>query len=606
MDHAERVLLGLTSIFVLGIGAQWIAWRLRLPSILLLLAFGFLAGPVSGWLDPDAMFGELLFPLVSLCVGLILFEGSLGLKFAELRDVGGSLRSLLTVGLLVTWIVVALSARWILGFDWPIAILLGAMLTVTGPTVVGPLLRHIRPTGRTGPIARWEGIVIDPVGAILAVLVFEAIEFGGGRIGYAFTTGVLGLLKTAVVGTAGGWVAAQLLARALKKHTIPDHLESPVALMIVAAAFVASNHLQHEAGLLTVTVMGIVLANRDDIDVRHILEFKENLTVLLISSLFILLAARVDLAAFGALGWRGPLFVAAVILLARPLSVFVSTLRSRLSLKEKVFLAWLAPRGIVAAAVASVFAIRLGEHGAGIVPATFLVIVGTVVVYGLTAFPLARRLGLASANPQGVLIASAHPGARAIAAALNSAGFQVALVDVNRDHVHTANLEGLSATYANVLSEQAIENIDLGGMGYFLALTPNSEVNSLAAMHFAELFGRANVFRLPAPGKEASRKTAAGHIYRGNVLFNGELTYGELDRRFAEGATLKCTPLTDEFTWENFRMQHGESAVPLFVCSSSGKLKIVTAEEPANPKSGERVIALVDTDHHTDSPPADD
>ena len=594
MDHAERILLGLSSIFVLGVGAQWIAWRLRLPSILLLLAFGFLAGPVSGWLDPDAMFGELLFPLVSLCVGLILFEGSLGLKFDELADVGGALRSLLSIGVLVTWIVVALSARWILCFDWPIAILLGAMLTVTGPTVVGPLLRHIRPTGRTGPIARWEGIVIDPVGAILAVLVFEAVQVGDAQIGHAFTHGMLGLIKTAAIGGAAGWGAAWFLARCLKQHAIPDHLESPVALMIVAAAFVASNHLQHEAGLLTVTVMGIVLANRRDIDVRHILEFKENLTVLLISSLFILLAARVDLAGFGALGWRGLAFVAAVILLARPLAVFASTPKSRLSIQEKVFLAWLAPRGIVAAAVASVFAIRLGEHGAGIVPATFLVIVGTVIVYGLTAYPLALRLGLASANPQGVLIASAHPAARAIADALKSAGFQVALVDVNREHVRTANLEGLDATYANVLSEHAIENMDLGGVGYFLALTPNSEVNSLAAMHFSELFGRANVFRLSAPGSEASRMAAAGRHYRGNVLFHDELTFDELDDRFESGATIKCTSLTDEFTWDDFRAQHGDPAVPLFVCSSSNKLTIVTTEKPASPKSGDRVIALVE------------
>lgn len=594
MDHAERVLLGLSSIFILGISAQWIAWRLRLPSILLLLAFGFVAGPLLGWLNPDAMFGDLLFPLVSLCVGLILFEGSLGLKFDEIHGLGGALRRLLTVGVLVTWLIVALSARWILEFTWPMSLLLGAMLTVTGPTVVGPLLRHIRPTGRTGPIARWEGIVIDPVGAVLAVLVFEAVELGSGQIGYVFSAGLLGLLKSALVGTAGGWIAAQCLAVALKKRAIPDHLESPVALMVVAAAFVGSNHIQHEAGLLTVTVMGIILANRRDIDVSHILKFKENLSVLLISSLFILLAARVRPDAFQALGWRGPLFVASVILLARPISVMVATSRSALTLREKVFLAWLAPRGIVAAAVASVFALRLGDEGASLVPATFAVIFGTVIVYGLTAFPLARRLGLASASPQGVLIASAHPAARAIAAALKSAGFQVTLVDFNRDHVHAARLEGLDAVYANVLSEQAMDNIDLGGLGYFLALTPNTEVNSLAAIHFAELFGRANVFRLSAPGSETSRTTASEHHYRGTVLFHHDLTFAELDRLFEAGGLLKCTQLTDEFTWDDFVQQHGASAIPLFLCRPGDRLTMVTADEPVEPKAGDRVIALVE------------
>ncbi|NQV23981.1 MAG: sodium:proton antiporter [Rhodopirellula sp.] len=594
MEHAERILLGLSSILVLGIGAQWIAWRLKLPSILLLLAFGFLAGPVSGWLDPHAMFGELLFPLISLCVGLILFEGSLGLKFEDVRGVGGSLQSLLTVGVLVTWCVVALAARWILGVEWPIAILLGSMLTVTGPTVVGPLLRHIRPTGRTGPIARWEGIVIDPVGAILAVLTFEAVELGSGGLSSAFTAGLLGLIKTAIASGIIGWGAAQFLAYSLKRHAVPDHLESPVALMIVVAVFVASNHLQHEAGLLTVTVMGIVLANRRDVDVRHILEFKENLSVLLISSLFILLAARVDLHAFEELGWRGPLFLAAVILIARPLSVFAATLRSRLRLSEKLFLAWLAPRGIVAAAVASVFALRLGDDGAALVPATFLVIVGTVVVYGLTAFPLARRLGLAVANPQGVLIASAHPGARAIAAALKAEGIQIALIDSNRDHVHAANLEGLDAAYANVLSDEALDRIELGGLGYFLALTPNSEVNSLAALRFSELFGRSNVFRLSAPPRVSSRQTASGHHHRGNVLFDNALTFEELDHRFEAGATIKATHLTDEFTWDDFQREHGESATPLFVTDAAHKLTIVTPDNPTLPKSGERVIALVD------------
>jgi NhaP-type Na+/H+ or K+/H+ antiporter len=473
------MLLGLASIFVLGVGAQWLAWRIKLPSILLLLAFGFAAGPGTGWLKPDDMFGDLLFPIVSLSVALILFEGSLSLKFSELAEVGKPLRNLLSIGVGVTWFVITLAAWWILRFDFATALLLGAMLTVTGPTVVGPLLRHIRPSGKVSSIARWEGIVIDPIGAVLAVLVFEVFDIlRDAHFGEAVFDGVFGLLATAVTGVVMGGLAAWFLIECLQRYWIPERLQSPAALMIVAAVFVASNLVKHEAGLISVTVMGVFLANQKSASIKHIFEFKENLSVLLISSLFILLAARVEFADFSQLGWRGLAFVTAVILIARPASVLASSIGTDLSKAEQIFLSWLAPRGIVAAAVASVFALRMEETGNGggeLVPATFLVIVGTVVVYGLTAFPLAKRLGLASADAQGVLIASSHPGARAIGHALKSSGFRVVLVDTNRENVTTARLEGLEACYANILSEQAMDEIDLGGIGRFFALTPTTK-----------------------------------------------------------------------------------------------------------------------------------
>ena len=594
MEHAERMLLGLSSVFVLGIGAQWIAWRLRVPSILLLLAFGFVAGPVTGRLDPDELFGELLFPLVSLSVALILFEGSLGLNLAELRGSGRALRNLLTIGVLVTWLVIALAAWWLLDFDLGISLLLGAMLTVTGPTVVGPMLRHIRPAGKIGSIARWEGIVIDPIGAVLAVLVFEVIDaIRATDFSVAFHEGSLGLLRTAAIGIIIGCASAGILTACLVRHWIPDRLQSPVALMLVAAALVGSNLLQHESGLLTVTVMGVVLANQRYATVKHILEFKENLSVLLISSLFILLAARVEPADFSAPGWRSTAFLAVVILVARPVAVFLSTLKSDLSWQERTFLAWLAPRGIVAAAVASVFAIRLGDDR--ILPATFLVIVGTVVVYGLTASPLARWLGLASVNPQGVLIASAHAGARAIAHAIQEAGFRAVLVDTNRWHVNAARMEGLEACYANILSEHVDEEVDLGGIGRFLAMTSNAEVNALAAQHFAELFGRANVYQLAPQQGGPSRTAMADEHLKGQFLFDPEATYEALDERFESGATIKTTNLSDEFDYEAFQQLYGDSALPLLLATTTDRLAIATAGQTLDPRPGQKLIALVDT-----------
>jgi NhaP-type Na+/H+ or K+/H+ antiporter len=595
----EQILIGLAGIFVLGIGAQWIAWRIRLPSILLLLPLGFIAGQ-TGWLDPEKMFGDLLFPLLSLSVALILFEGALGLQVAELHDVGKALRNLLSIGVLITWAICTLAAWLILDFPLPMALLLGSMLIVTGPTVVGPMLRHIRPTGKVSSIARWEGIVIDPIGAVLAVLVFEAIKpLGAAHFGEALQSGIEGLLITAVVGGVFGYVAAKLLTVCLQHHWIPERLQSAVTLMTVVAVFVASNAIQHEAGLLTVTVLGIVMANQTAVCVKPIVEFKENLAVLLISSLFIMLSARVDLDQITALGWRGPVFVAAVILIGRPLSVWLSTLRSDLSREEKIFLAWMAPRGIVAAAVASVFALRLSEgdsglDGSGLVPATFLVILGTVVVYGFTTFPLSRALGLSSTNPQGVLIASAHAGARAIAHALQTSGMRVVLVDTNRSNIKTAQMEGLEACYANILSEQAMDEIDLGGIGRFMALTSNNEVNSLSAMHFSELFGRQKVYQLP-PVKSGSERTAmAAHHLHGRFLFSTETTYEALDNRFEHGSTIKTTRLSAEFTFESLSEHYGETAVPLFIVTETDKLVVITEEKTVTPKSGEKVIALVD------------
>jgi hypothetical protein len=459
------------------------------------------------------------------------------------------------------------------------------------------MLRHIRPTGIVGPVARWEGIVIDPIGAVLAVLVFEAIESAhAADVQAAAWAAFEGLAKTVFIGLVVGGISAWAVANLLRRHWVDDHLQSPATLMIVVAAFTGSNLLVHESGLLTVTLMGALLANQAPILMKPVQEFKENLSVLLISSLFILLAARVRLEDFSALGWRGPAFLAFTILVSRPAAVFLSCLRSRLELSERLFLAWLAPRGIVAAAVASLFALRMGESGRALVPATFLIIVGTVVVYGLTASRLAIRLGLASANPQGLLIAGAHAGVRAIAHAVQSAGFSVLLVDTNRWNINSARLEGLPTCYANILSDHAMEQLDLGGIGRFLALTRNDEVNSLASMHFSELFGRAGVYQLQ-PGREGKGWADTAHVHlRGRFLFGRDVTYRILDERFAAGWVVKTTRLSDEFTFDNYQNLYGADALILFVKTETKELVIRTAEVTTTPRSGQTLISLVPED----------
>lgn len=593
MDHAERLLAVLAGVFVLGIAIQWIAWRIKLPAILLLLAGGFVAGPVTHWIDPQELFGDLLLPVVSLSVGLILFEGGLNLRLRELKETWRSLVGLLTVGVVVTWVGATLAGWWVLGLPKSVALILGAVLTVTGPTVIGPLLREIRPSGRVGAVAKWEGIVIDPVGATLAVLVFEAINaIRRAEFGSATVNAAIGLASTTLVGLAVGLVAVGLLVLALKRFWIPDYLLNPVTLMFVVAAFAVANGLHHEAGLLAVTVMGVALANQKQVPVQRIVEFKESLTVMLISMLFVLLTARISLESLTSVGWRGVAFVMSLILVVRPLSVWLATIGSGLSATERCFLSWFAPRGIVAAAVSSVFALRLGESGAVLAPATFVVIFVTVAVYGLTAGPLARRLGLAIADAQGILIAGANPIARAIAAALTKEGFTVALVDTQFSQVRKARDAGLMAYYANVMSGHVLDVVDFSGIGRFAAITSNEEVNALSASRFREMFGRANVFRLPnTEARHASHEAESHHQFSGRILFSPKLTYDEFDRALADGASIKVTRLTDKFSFADFQSQYGERASPLF--SIDGKrLTIISPDTKLTPKSGQSLVSL--------------
>ncbi|MFQ5798761.1 MAG: cation:proton antiporter, partial [Bacteroidota bacterium] len=328
----EDLLIGLASIIVLGIVAQWLAWRLRLPSILLLLILGFIAGPVTGILNPDALLGDLLVPLVSVSVAVILFEGGLSLRIAELRETGSVVRNLISVGALVTWVISAGAAALILGLDFALAVLLGAILVVTGPTVIVPLLRQVRPVARVGSILKWEGILIDPMGAMLAVLVFEAILSGGFQ--EASTLAVMGVLKTVFIGGSVGALGAGVIILLLKRYWIPDYLHNAVSLMMVVSVFTASNFLQAESGLLAATLMGVVLANQKAVAVKHIIEFKENLRVLLISSLFILLAARLQVNDLNYIGASGLAFLGVLVLIARPAAVGLSALGSEMSWRE--------------------------------------------------------------------------------------------------------------------------------------------------------------------------------------------------------------------------------------------------------------------------------
>ena len=591
---SQYLLLALASIVTLGIAAEWIAWRVGLPSILVLLVFGIVAGPLTGLLRPDAIFGDLLFPVVSVSVAIILFEGGTSLRIGELRQVGRVVTSLVTVGALVTWALVTVAAHYILGIALEPALLLGAILVVTGPTVIVPLLRQMRPNPQIGNTLKWEGILIDPIGAVLAVLVFEVLRAGGLEV--AWTVGALGLLQTVAIGVPLAAVGAGLMIWLLARRWVPEFLQSPLSLTVVIAAFAVSNALQPESGLLTVTLMGMAMANQKSVNVRHIVEFKENLRVLLISSLFIILAARLEMADLRAVGVPEIAFVGALILVVRPVAVGLSTPGSDFRWRERLVLACVAPRGIVAAAVSSLFALELAQHGyAGaeqLASVTFLVIIATVLVYGITAGPLARRLGVAQPEPHGVLFVGAHPWAREIARKIQELGFPVCLADTNRRNASQAGLAGLPAYYGSTLTEGALDQIDLAGIGNLLALTSNDEVNSLTGLNFSEVLGVDSVYQLsPAELETATQETVLGRHLRGRFLFRANAGYWALTARFDAGADVKTTKLTDTFGYSDFLEQHSD-AIPLFIVDD-GKLTVVTVHTPPVPQPGQTIVAIV-------------
>ena len=425
----------MAAIIALGVAAQWLAWRWRVPAILPLLTAGFLVGPVLGVVTPADLFpADLFFPLVSLAVGLILFEGGLTLRFAEIRETRRVVLNLVTWGGLVTWAGASLAAHLIAGVEMHLALLFGALVMVTGPTVIGPLLRIVRPVANVANVLKWEGIVIDAVGALLAVLVYESLllRSAGEPLGSVLLLLLRFLLVGALTGAAGGLALAWLL----KRRAVPDFLINVVALAMLFATFAVADLLSSEAGLLAAVVMGIIVANAGVPNLGSLLTFKEDLTVLFVSVLFIVLAANVTReAALAALRWETMAVVAVVLLVLRPLDVLLSSIGSRLSRRERAFIAWVSPRGIVAASVTSLLASRLldeGIAGAGsLVPLVFAVIVVSVLLASLTAKPLGVRLGVADPDPQGVLFLGAHPVARDIARRLADRGLPVLLADTN-------------------------------------------------------------------------------------------------------------------------------------------------------------------------------
>lgn len=582
-------------LLILAMCCQWLAWRVKLPAILFLLLTGLIVGPVTHWIIPDALFGDLLMPMVSLSVAIILFEGSLTLNAHEIKDVSKIVQRMITVGALVTWVTVAVATHFIFDFSWQISALFGAIMIVTGPTVIVPMLRTVRPTQKIANILRWEGITIDPIGALMAVLTYEFIL---ASLEHPAITHVLWLfLQTIFVGTLIGIVAGAVLGRVLIKNYIPEYLQNFATLSVLLLAFSGSNAIAHESGLIAVTVMGMWLTNKTKVDIHPILNFKEHLSLLLISMLFIVLAARLDLAQISSFIGAAVLLLLVLQFIARPAKIFVSTLGLDVSWRERALLSWIAPRGIVAAAISAIFADKLVAAGyseaALLVPLTFAMIIGTVVLQSCTARPIAKILGVSAPMSTGFLIIGASSFSRALATELVKQGFRCVLVDSHTDNIRKARMSGLETFNGNAVSEYADIHLDLSGIGNLLAMSYQRYVNMVSVVHFRSDFGRDHIYRLATVRDQNEiEKHKVGSDYQGRVLFNGQTTFSELTALIDSGRQIKSTKLTEEFNWDDYQARYQRTRLPLFEINGKGFVQPFTDASPLMPSAGSTIIAL--------------
>lgn len=507
-------MLELSGIIILGILAQWVAWKLKIPAILPLILIGLLVGPIaaaylsedgSKWIEPiwngkKGLFpGEGLYYFVSLAISIILFEGGLTLKRSEIRNVGPVITKLITVGSAITFFGAGALAHFIFGLSWELSLLFSGLIIVTGPTVITPILRNIPLKKDISTVLKWEGILIDPIGALVAVLVFEFISVGGDS---GFTkTALIEFGKILLFGTTFGFTFAHALAFAVNKKFIPHYLLNVVSLSTVLLVFVESEIFAHESGLLAVVVMGMVLGNGKLENIKELLYFKESLSVLLISILFILLAANINFEDLELLyTWKTALLFALVVFVIRPLAVFTSTHGSKLKFNEKLFISWVGPRGIVAAGIASLFGSKLIKQGVEgseyITPLVFMIVLGTVLLNATTARMFAKVVGVFLKRSEGILIVGASHFSRLIGEYLENNGRHVVLIDSNQSNVQLAQEQGLEAINADIYSEELNNNIELNDVGFLMALTGSKEINSYAINRFREQFGESGYYRL--------------------------------------------------------------------------------------------------------------
>ncbi|MBT8256679.1 MAG: cation:proton antiporter [Bacteroidia bacterium] len=599
----------LAGIIILGILAQWVAWRLKIPAILPLILIGLLVGPFAAeylsedgtkWIEPmwdgsKGLFaGESLFYFVSLAISIILFEGGLTLKLSEIKNVGPEITKLITLGSLVTFIGAAVAAHFVFNLSWEISFLFSALIIVTGPTVITPILRNIPLKKDVSAVLKWEGILIDPIGALVAVLVFEFISVDAG--GEFTKTAFIEFGKIVLFGTTFGFTFAHAMNFIIVRKWIPHYLLNVFALAAVLGVFVLSDAFAHESGLLAVVVMGMVLGNTNSGYLKELLYFKESLSVLLISILFIVLAANINFEELLLIkSWKTAILFAIVIFLIRPIGVFLSTSRSPLKLNEKLFISWVGPRGIVAAGIASLFGTKLAIKGVPgaeyITPLVFAVVLITVLLNATTARYFAKIVGVFLKESEGVLIIGASKFPRIVASYLNDNNRRVVLIDSNENNIQKATEMGLEAFSANIYSDTLEDNVELSDIGYLMSLTANSEINKYVLNKFKKQFGENGAFRLIT---SEEMKNPNNNPQQG--LFSHIDDFASIDKVANQNPSIQEIELNGKEHYDKLidTTNRNKESVPLFIKDAEGVLQIISSynKEAVQIQKGSKLVYL--------------
>lgn len=581
-------------ILAAGLASQWLAWLLRLPAIVVLIASGLLLGPVFGVIELSLSQAELS-ELIGLGVAIILFEGGMDLRLGELRRVGHGIGRLTILAPPLAWVSGAMAAHWAAGLSWPVSWVLGAILVVTGPTVIQPLLRQARLNKESASLLKWEGIVNDPVGVLLAVLTFQYFTLAGGGIHQTFTGLAAAAGAAGLFGGLGGWLTGLLYRRG----SVPPHLKGPMLMVLVLTAYWASNLIQPEAGLLTVTLMGLAIGNMDLVERERLRHFKENLTVVLLSVLFIVIPSRLDMGHLGLLGWRAGIFVLAVLLVIRPLVIGLATIGAPMRREDKILLAWIAPRGIVAAATAGIFGPAMVASGYPdadvLLPLIFLIILATVLAHGLTIGPLSRRLGLASAEENGLLIVGASPWTHALARALKKLDIDVMVADGSYERLKPIRMDGIEVYFGEILSEHAEQELESLHLSYMLCATDNDYYNALVCQAQMFHFGCHRTFQLATHLESSQEHKRLTLQQRGYFAFDGNSDYITLHQRLKDGWTVQTTTLTREFDLGRFLKRAGrigDDWLFLGAVSPKGTFRLYSHEHPFTPQAGWTLLSF--------------
>jgi CPA1 family monovalent cation:H+ antiporter len=572
-------------ILCAGLAGQWLAWRLGLPAIVVLITSGLLLGPLSGIIELGLSQTELT-ELIGLGVAIILFEGGMDLKLGEVRRVGHGVGRLTILGPPLAWIFGALAAHFIAGLSWPVAWVLGAILVVTGPTVILPLLRQARLNKESAALLKWEGIVNDPVGVLMAVLIFQYFTLAGNDWPEVITGLGSAIAVATVLGGLGGWLTGRLYRRGV----VPPHLKAPLLMVLVLAVYWASNLIQHEAGLLTVTIMGLVIGNMELVEREPLRHFKENLTIVLLSVLFIVIPSQLKISQLELLDWRVAAFVLAVLLLVRPLSIGIATLGAPMRRKDKQLLAWIAPRGIVAAATAGIFGPAMVAAGypdaAALLPIVFLIIIVTVLVHGLTLGPLARKMSLAAKEENGLLIVGASPWTMALAQTLKTLNVDVVVTDGSYQRLKPIRMDGIKVYYGEILSEHAQHELEDEHLSFLLCATDNHYYNALVCKAQGYEFGHHRTFQL-APHQESDQEQKRLTLQqRGYFAFKPPTDFYTLEQRLRDGWTLQSSRLSKDFDLDRLKSRLGEPGddwVLLGSLSPQKKLHLYSNEQSCKP-----------------------